>query len=129
MNQSAGGRGIPAGRPDGRPLTFTDLPSPDTKRWVIRRKAIVAAAVRGGLLSLDAACSRYQLNREELLSWQYYIDKYGFLGLRTTKIQSYVRPGQRRLGLVAVREPTATAIHPGPGNVTTRGIQSTTHKG
>ena len=25
--------------PCGRPLTLADLPSPDTKRWVIRRKA------------------------------------------------------------------------------------------
>ena len=25
--------------PDGAPLTVADLPAPDTKRWVIRRKA------------------------------------------------------------------------------------------
>ena len=34
------------------------LPPPGTKRWVIRRKAEVVAAVRGGLLSLEEACSR-----------------------------------------------------------------------
>ena len=39
--------------PDGSPLTIADLPAPGTKRWVIRRKAEVVAAVRGGLLSLD----------------------------------------------------------------------------
>ena len=36
--------------PDGSPLTLADLPPPNTKRWVIRRKAEVVAAVRGGLL-------------------------------------------------------------------------------
>ena len=33
--------------PDGTPLTLQDLPPPTTKRWVIRRKAEVVAAVRG----------------------------------------------------------------------------------
>ena len=47
--------------PDGSPLTLADLPPPGTKRWVIRRKAEVVAAVRGGLLSLDDACRRYTL--------------------------------------------------------------------
>ena len=44
--------------PDGSPLTVADLPAPGT-RWVVRRKAEVVAAVRGGLLSLEEACSRY----------------------------------------------------------------------
>ena len=39
--------------PDGSPLTLADLPPASTRRWVIRRKAEVVAAVRGGLLSLD----------------------------------------------------------------------------
>jgi hypothetical protein len=49
----------------GRRLTLADLPLPDTKRWVIRRKAEVIAAVRGGVLSLDEACSRYALSSAE----------------------------------------------------------------
>src|SRR5690606_6303706 len=35
--------------PDGSPLTIAELPPTTTKRWVIRRKAEVVAAVRGGL--------------------------------------------------------------------------------
>src|ERR1700745_1647678 len=35
--------------PDGSPLTIADLPPTSTKRWVIRRKAEVVAAVRGGV--------------------------------------------------------------------------------
>jgi|GEM_PF-579714 len=74
---------------DGRHLTLTDLPSPQTKRWVIRRKAEVVAAVRGGLLSMEDACSRYALNPEEFQSWQHCVDNYGLAGLRTTRIQFY----------------------------------------
>ena len=53
--------------PGGSPLTIADLPPPSTKRWVVRRKAMVVAAVRGGLLSLDDACKRYQLNDRIIL--------------------------------------------------------------
>ena len=56
--------------PEGTPLTLADLPKPDTVRWVIRRKAEVVAAIRGGLLTLDAACERYGLSNEEFLAWQ-----------------------------------------------------------
>ncbi len=38
--------------PDGTPLTLDDLPPANTTRWVIRRKAEVVAAVRGGLLTM-----------------------------------------------------------------------------
>ena len=75
--------------PDGSPLTIADLPPPTTKRWVIRRKAEVVAAVRGGLLSLEEVCARYTLTVEEFLSWQYSIDQHGLAGLRTTRIQQY----------------------------------------
>ena len=54
--------------PDGSPLTIADLPPSSTKRWVIRRKAEVVAAVRGGLLSLEEACSRYTLTVDEFSS-------------------------------------------------------------
>jgi len=75
--------------PDGSPLTVADLPPRDTKRWVIRRKAEVVAAVRGGLLSLEEACQRYTLTVEEFISWQHSIDQHGLAGLRTTRIQQY----------------------------------------
>ena len=75
--------------PTGAPLTINDLPPPNTQRWVIRRKAEVVAAVRGGLLSLDDACERYGLTNEEFLAWQKSIDQHGLAGLRTTRIQQY----------------------------------------
>jgi hypothetical protein len=76
--------------PDGSPLTIADLPPPGTtKRWVIGRKAQVVAAVRGGLLTLDEACSSYSLTVDEFLSWQSSIDQYGIAGLRATRVQQY----------------------------------------
>jgi len=75
--------------PDGSPLTIADLPPTSTKRWVIRRKAEVVAAVRGGLLSLEDACNRYTLTVEEFLSWQRSIERHGLAGLRATRVQHY----------------------------------------
>ena len=75
--------------PTGTPLTLADLPPANTQRWVIRRKAEVVAAVRGGLLTLDDACERYRLTNEEFGSWQAAIERHGLAGLRTTRIQQY----------------------------------------
>ncbi len=75
--------------PTGEPLTVDDLPPPNTKRWVIRRKAEVVAAVRGGLITLEEACKRYSLSVEEFLSWQRAIDRNGLPGLRVTRVQQY----------------------------------------
>ena len=78
--------------PDGSPLSITDLPAPEAgQRWVIRKKGIVVAAVRGGLLSVEQACERYTLTLEEYLSWQTGVDRFGLVGLRTTKLQEYRR--------------------------------------
>ena len=55
----------------------------------IMRKAQVVAAVRGGLLSLDDACSRYRLTVDEFLNWQQSIESHGLAVLRTIKIQDY----------------------------------------
>lgn len=75
--------------PTGAPLTLKDLPPPNTGRWVIRRKAEVVAAVRGGLLSLEDALERYRITSEEFLAWQRSIDRHGMAGLRTTRLQQY----------------------------------------
>ena len=74
------------------PILGMDLPAPDTKRWVPRRKAQVVAAVRGGVLSLDEACRRYALTVEEFLSWQRAIERFGIAGLRATHVQEHRAP-------------------------------------
>ncbi|MGC2202817.1 MAG: DUF1153 domain-containing protein [Stellaceae bacterium] len=66
-----------------------DLPPPDTKRWVARRKAVVVNAVRSGSISLDEVCRRYELSVEEFLGWQRAIESHGVAGLRVTRLQIY----------------------------------------
>jgi hypothetical protein len=73
----------------GKQMSLKDLPPHKTKRWVVRRKAEVVAGVRGGLLSLDEACSRYSLTIDEFMSWQRLLESHGVQGLRTTKIKKY----------------------------------------
>lgn len=75
--------------PLGEPLTLESLPPANTRRWVVRRKAEVVAAVNGGLLSVDEVCERYDLTVEEFASWQRAIDRSGMPGLRVTRIQHY----------------------------------------
>jgi hypothetical protein len=70
-------------------VNAVDLPPPDTKRWVARRKAVVVNAVRSGAISLEEVCRRYELSVEEFLAWQRAIDTHGVAGLRVTRLQIY----------------------------------------
>lgn len=88
MKERKGGVSYVTG-PNGSPLTLADLPPISTRRWVSRRKAEVVAAVRGGLLSQDEACKRYNLTTEEFDSWQNALDRFGLPGLRATRIRLY----------------------------------------
>jgi len=80
------------------PLQGMELPSPQTKRWVPRRKAQVVAAVRSGVLSLDEACQRYALTVEEFLSWQRALDRFGLDGLCVTHAQEHRMQDNRGSG-------------------------------
>lgn len=80
--------------PAGQRLSIDDLPPPNTKRWVVRRKAEVVSAVRAGLITLEEACRRYTLSVEEFASWQALVDQYGVRGLRATRIQEYRNNGR-----------------------------------
>ena len=66
---------------------LNELPPPDTKRWVIRRKAAVVAAVKNGAITLDDVCWLYDISVEEFLTWQEMIEKHGIRGLRVTRLQ------------------------------------------
>jgi Protein of unknown function (DUF1153) len=72
-----------------------DLPPPETKRWVPRRKAVIVDAVRCGAISLEEICRRYQLSVEEFVTWQRAIETHGVPGLRVTRSQIY-RDARRR---------------------------------
>ena len=72
--------------PKGNVLTRENLPPPQTKRWVVWRKAEIVAAVRGGLLSADDACDRYTLSPDELQSWSVAYFRHGLEGLRALRL-------------------------------------------
>ena len=69
-----------------------DLPPPNTRRWVVRRKAAVVTAVRAGRITLEEALQRYQLTEEEYRSWERVFEQHGLAGLRSTRIQQYRGP-------------------------------------
>ena len=73
-----------------------DLPPANTKRWVVRRKAAVVAAVQGGRITLEEALRRYQLTEEEFRTWQRAYDTHGLPGLRATRLQQYRTPSSPR---------------------------------
>src|SRR3954454_3141344 len=65
------------------------LPSPDTKRWVARRKAVIVEAVHSGAIELAEVCRRYNLSAEEFAAWERAIERHGVPGLRVTRLQIY----------------------------------------
>ena len=69
--------------------SLDELPAPETRRWVARRKAQVVAAVRAGRLSLEDACGRYNLSAEEFGAWAQAIDRHGPGALRVTRLQEF----------------------------------------
>ena len=75
----------------GLSIAIDDLPSPETRRWVARRKAQVVAAVRAGVLSFEDVCQRYNISPEEFASWERKIDRYGPGALRVTRLQEFRR--------------------------------------
>jgi hypothetical protein len=72
--------------PDGERMTRADLPAPTVRRWVPRRKARVVAAVEGGLITREEACTRYAITDEEFEDWLAGLSRYGLRGLCVTKI-------------------------------------------
>lgn len=78
--------------PNGSILSRADLPSPETRRWVASRKAIVVKAVIYGLITQSDALERYALSEEEFLLWRQAIESHGEKALRVTTLQKYRQP-------------------------------------
>jgi hypothetical protein len=94
-------------RADGSLLTPGSLPPADTQRWVIRLKADVVMAVGGGLITMEGACSRYRLTREEFLAWQNAFEQFGLRGLSTRSAREIRR--MKALDRIVDRSPDAQA--------------------
>lgn len=89
MSESVTPRNATKNAPLPQCTSVVELPSPATKRWVPRRKAVIVDAVRQGAISLEEVCRRYQLSIEEFLAWQRAIETHGVPGLRSTRLQIY----------------------------------------
>lgn len=81
--------------PDGYTLTVDDLPTKPPRRWMIRRKAQVVAVVAGGLLTIEQACDRFMLTREEFFVWQTSVDRYGELQSTNSRKRSQLQRGRQ----------------------------------
>lgn len=77
---------------DGTVMSVADLPSPDTRRWVASRKAVVVRAVWAGLLTRESALERYGLSEEEFDLWQMAVSQHGVGALKVTALQKYRQP-------------------------------------
>ena len=71
------------------PRPIPELPSPNVKRWTIRRKAAILNAIANSEMTREEACQRYQISEEELASWQQTYEVHGLPGLRSTRLQQY----------------------------------------
>ncbi len=60
---------------------------PRPTRWVPQRKAEIVDALRGGFITLEDACARYDLSEEECVSWQRRLERVGFPGLLVKNTQ------------------------------------------
>jgi hypothetical protein len=85
---------------------------PGTTRWVASRKAAVVEAVRGGEISFEEVCRRYELSEEEFLAWERAFKTSGLLGLRASCVQPH--RGPRFLRRVRTASPAATTTRHGP---------------
>ncbi len=75
--------------PDGTVLSRSDLPPPETSRWVASRKLAVVRGVAYGLMSRSEAMNTYGLSEEEFLSWVSGLEKHGMDALKVTLLKSY----------------------------------------
>ena len=75
--------------PDGGYLSRGDLPPPSSERLIASRKAAVVKAVCFGLISLEEACSLYDLTQDEYSSWQTAVARHGESALHATALKRY----------------------------------------
>jgi hypothetical protein len=75
--------------PLGEKLTLDMLPKPGMKRWLIRHKAELVAAVEGRLLSLNELLRHYRITPSEYEHWKDAVRKFGMAGLRSTRARDY----------------------------------------
>jgi hypothetical protein len=89
--------------PYGIPITARDLPS-GNMRWHPKTKAIVLAAVLGGILSKEDVEKRYSLSSLEIDRWQKLYEAYGIHSLRSSQEMSIPLEKTEISGIVIAEE-------------------------
>lgn len=74
--------------PNGEPVTRDDLPDA-SGRWTPKRKALVVAAIRGGLITLEEAGQRYHFSPAEIERLGQLINQHSLEGARVTYAKQY----------------------------------------
>ena len=113
---------------------MTELPPPNTRRWVARRKAAVVAAVANGMITIEEACRRYRMSDEEFLAWQRAFENGGILACirnNAAFVPPVVRPlGRRRdaaNGWASGSCPSCSALNDATLSIPVRGSATVWH--
>ena len=78
----------------GIATTLAEFPVTIRQRWVMRRKAELLCAIHAGKITVEAACERFALSREELASWSVAYNRQGMNGLRASVLAARVVQGK-----------------------------------
>jgi hypothetical protein len=88
---------------------------PPIKRWTIRRKAAVVAAVHSGAITLETACRRYELSIEEFRTWESKVAPRSASSAVAIDLLNSINPSERpRSSGQDVGKPTRASHMPGP---------------
>jgi hypothetical protein len=91
---------------------------PPIKRWTIRRKAAVVAAVHSGAITLEAACRRYELSIEEFRTWESKVAPRSALSAVAIDLLTSINPSERPRSSAQKQtddsHPIGSILHAGP---------------
>ena len=74
-------------------VTRHDLPA-NNRRWSPGLKAMVAKAIKHGVITMDEASARYATDARELGRWITLLDQHGIPGLRADGFEQEVQPAE-----------------------------------
>jgi transposase-like protein len=89
-------------------MTASDLPQSDGRRWSPSLKAIVAQAIKRGVITMDEAAARYHTDARELGRWIALLDQHGVGGLRADRFELDESAARKTDELGAVQEGPVT---------------------
>lgn len=74
--------------PDGEIITMSNLPKGLHSVWRWKNKAMILAAVHGGLVTMEEVARCYGFTKKELMEWAARVRTQGFSGLRVDALDN-----------------------------------------